>query len=97
MYPLRSQENADEASPAGAFSCYIYLGPLSQDFLPPYLLGVLRKPGILGASVKSLFMPTAYLVLPEPSLPGTGSHSGPEDLRCLCREEGVFARGGRSD
>lgn len=75
----------------------MYLGPLSQDSLRPNLLGALREPGIIDGSVKSLFMPTAYSVLPEPGLPGTGSHSGPEDLWCPCRDEGVFARGGGSD
>lgn len=70
MYPLRSQENADEASPAGAFSCYIYLGPLSQDFLPPYLLGVLRELGIIDGSVKSLLCRLLTRCFLSPASPG---------------------------
>lgn len=67
MYPLRSQENADEASPAGAFSRYISV-PFVTIILPPFLLGVPGELGIIDGSLKSLFMQTVYSVLPKYSL-----------------------------
>lgn len=57
------------------------MGPLSHDSLRPNLLGALRELRITDGSVKSLCMPTAYSVLPEPGLPG------PEDPSCPCRDE----------
>lgn len=68
MYPLRSQENADEASPAGDFSRCISV-PFLTIFLPPLLLGVPRELGIIDGSLKSLFLQTAYSALPKSSLP----------------------------
>lgn len=68
MYPLRSQESADEASPAGDFSRYI-LVPFLMISLPPFLLGVPRELGIIDGSLKPLFLLTAYLALPESGLP----------------------------
>ena len=68
MYPLRSQENADEASPAGDSSHYISV-PFLTIFLPPFLLGVPRELGIIDGSLKSLGLQTAYSVLPKSSFP----------------------------
>lgn len=60
MCPWRSQENADEASPAGDFSRYISV-PFLTNFLPPFLLGVPRELGIIDGSLKSLFLQTACM------------------------------------
>lgn len=79
MDPLRPQENADEASPAGAFPPPYISIPFLMVSLPPALLGVPRELGIIDGSLKPLFMQTASSVLPKSSIPGTGSRSGPED------------------
>lgn len=58
MYPLRSQETADEAGPAGDFPRAF--SPLFHGFLPPFLLGGAKSTGILDGSLKPCFLQTAY-------------------------------------
>lgn len=59
MYPLRSQENADEASPAGPFPTACCISVPFLVILPPPLLGKPRELGITDGSFKPPFMQTA--------------------------------------
>lgn len=96
MYPLRSQENADEASPAGAFShSMLYFGPLSRDS-PPSSVGEAKRTGNNRRLIQAPLYADRFSALPKCSAPGTGSRSGPEDGGAHSGHSGLLARGGQT-
>ena len=68
MDPLGSQENADEAGPAGDSSHFISV-PFPTVSLPPFVLEVPRELEIIDGSLKSLGLQAAYSVLLKSCLP----------------------------